>query len=98
MKSEVFQCLTCKGQYSTPQRGGQIYMHVCPPLVGDDPGVTRDRPNARNENPVDRERPATAIVAEGKGVKCLSNPKLQEPQWITERKSKLAREKLQHAD
>jgi hypothetical protein len=37
-------------------------------------------------------QPAAAIIAEGAGVKCLSNPQLTEPAWITERKKRLAKE------
>lgn len=92
MTSERFECLSCGGQYSTPQADGSIYFHTCPDLPGDRHNPPRRRPDGRDENVPAAGAPAGTIVAEGKGVKCLSNPKLKRPGWITERMKRRAEE------
>lgn len=57
----VVQCTACNGVYSTKQRDGMGYAHVCPP--GTPPA------NVRNENPPDTS-PASAakIISAGLGT------------------------------
>ena len=84
MTREQFQCITCGGRYFDKGTDGVLYFHVCPPLPPDKNGVTASRPDYRNEN-LTQQKPSMkpAIMAEGKGVKCLTNASLTEPQWIT---------------
>lgn len=89
MTSDRFKCLSCGGVYSCPDASGMVYHHACPDLPADRSNPPQRRPDGRDENVPSVQRPASAIIAEGKGVECLSNPKLREPRWITERKKRL---------
>lgn len=91
--SQQFQCASCKGVYFDATAEGATYHHVCPPLVPDASDAQTKAYNPRSENiaPVGFGR-APSIVAEGLGVKCVSNPKLTEPAWITQLKARQAKE------
>lgn len=88
-----FQCLTCDGQYICPQADGMLYFHACADLPADRSNPPRRRPDGRDENVPATGMPAGAIIAEGKGVQCLTNTKLREPAWITQRKKFLLEER-----
>lgn len=92
MTSDQFECLSCGGRYTAPQSDGTVYMHVCPPLTAAGKKRPEPRKDGRNENHPGDVKPARAIVSEGRGVKCISRPKLQEPAWITQYKKQLAEE------
>lgn len=89
MRTETFRCESCRGVYITPQADGSTYHHVCPDLPGNRRNPPRRRPDGRDENVPAAHRPVGTIIAEGKGTKCLSNAKLAEPVWITDRKKLL---------
>lgn len=92
MTSHRFQCKSCGAVYTTPQSDGLEYFHVCGPLPADKKNHSRPRPDGRNENVPPGDRIAGAIIAEGKGLKCLTDKRLHEPRWITLEKARLARE------
>lgn len=82
-----FQCLACGGRYFEADRHGVFYAHACGPLPATKKEPARERPDKRDENhAVDREGTVLGIKSEGKGVKCLSDPKLKAPRWITKLK------------
>src|SRR6516225_2175774 len=79
-----FKCNTCGGFHCDRGQDGIIYFHVCPPLAPDKNGILTHRPDYRDENLVQHKLSLqVTITAEGKGVKCLTNASLIEPQWIT---------------
>lgn len=88
---QQFQCLTCKGVYFDVSTEGGTYHHVCPPLPRQATAKELRDYNPRNENitPAAPGRPVE-IVAEGRGVQCLSRKELDEPAWITVLKDKQA--------
>lgn len=86
----TFQCLSCGGVYVEGSTDGISYAHACGPLPATKKEPTRERPDKRDENQaVERGGRVTGIRSEGKGVKCLSNSKLKEPQWITKLKREI---------
>jgi hypothetical protein len=88
---EQFQCLCCGGKYFDLCADGMIYFHVCPPLPPDENFFAAPRPNARNETTrAGGPNSIPAIVSDGLGVNCLSNPNLIEPAWITQLKRRAA--------
>jgi len=76
--TELYECLTCRGQYYPIQADGSLYFHACPPLPGKTPVEFIPRPDARDENlVVDAAGQVRGIKAAGKGrvpVKDLPPP------------------------
>ncbi len=74
-----YKCNSCGGAYVTPQAGGVVYYHACPPHANPDfqpvldkPGYdsreTLEHPDKRDENI--RQDPVTfevTVISEGKG-------------------------------
>lgn len=88
-----FQCLACDGVYFDQSRDGGTYHHTCPPLPPDNKGNVPVREDARDENLAPARNGWTPeMKSEGAGVKCLSDPKLSEPVWITGLKTRIAQE------
>jgi hypothetical protein len=88
-----FQCVTCGGQYFDHCPDGSIYHHECGVRYVANAFAVIPYDNPRNENPAANKSGAiTGIVSEGAGVKCLSNPALSEPAWITVLKTRVARD------
>lgn len=93
MTAPRFQCLACKGVYFDSSPEGGIYHHVCSPLLPDQNGVEAERTDLRDENvAVSARGRVTGIQSEGAGVKCLTDPKLTEPAWITAMNKRIAEE------
>ncbi len=91
--SQLFQCLCCGGTYADTCADGIVYYHACPPLRADKDGAPQERPDRRDENMASPKPGRTAgIKAEGKGVVCLSKPDLEEPDWLSKVKARIARE------
>lgn len=80
---QQWKCLSCNGIYFDASAEGGTYHHTCPPLPDDATDKQRKAYMVRNENvaPARAGRPVE-IVAEGKGVECLTSQKLDEPAWI----------------
>jgi hypothetical protein len=56
-------------------------------------------PDPRNENArVSSQRIETGIIAEGKGVRCIEDPTLNEPRWISELKARTAKREAAYAE
>jgi hypothetical protein len=90
MIREQFQCITCGGTYFDRGSDGNIYHHACPPIAGKAKFSTVERPDKRDENQTTGIPARTqVIISEGKGTKCLTNPRLTEPAWITSMKAGL---------
>jgi hypothetical protein len=92
-----FRCNNCDAVYLDVQPDGTVYYHACGPLDEDSPAAKFAAYKPRDEN----KQPFFGgqihrITAEGKGVTCLSDPKLKEPRWITEMKAHEA--KLEASD
>lgn len=88
-----FQCIACDGVYFDRSPEGGSYHHVCPPLPPDKKGKIPVREDARDENLAPTRNGWTPpIKSEGAGVKCLSDPELSEPVWITGLKMRIAKE------
>jgi hypothetical protein len=91
--SDQFRCNTCHAVYPDIQADGTPYYHACAPLVAE---PLQERKYRRDENiAVSRSgkpRRAIGIIAEGKGVTCMSNPRLTEPARISALKARIAKE------
>lgn len=90
---QAFQCLSCGATYTDRQRDGSIYLHACSPLPPNKERVQFERPARRDEQlEAVRVGRTPGIRSEGKGVRCLSNPALTEPEWISALKARAEKE------
>lgn len=90
-----FRCLSCGGVYGDTQPAGTPYHHACPPLPAGQktPLLIVERKDKRDENLAhDNWGRLTGIVAEGKGVECLTSSKLKEQAWLTRVRAQAAKE------
>lgn len=96
---QQFRCNACQATWTTPTLQGLINYHACGPLPADKKNPERERPDKRDENEaVGTGGRVLGIKLEGAGVTCLSDPKLQEPPWITALKKRIAdREEKENA-
>jgi hypothetical protein len=88
----LFRCNNCLATYSDVLPDGIVYYHICAPLGEHSPAdkFASFQPRDENKQPFFGDR-VYRIRAEGKGVTCLSDPKLKEPRWITEMKAQEAK-------
>jgi hypothetical protein len=88
-----FQCLSCGGVYGYTIASGGVYIHACAPMGPDEKGRTHERRNRRDENLAYSSRGRLlGIQAEGAGVRCLDDVTIEEPQWITKLKARIAKQ------
>jgi hypothetical protein len=90
---DKFECLSCGGVYFDTLPDGCPYHHACPPLGPDKDGVVFEHDDKRDENLADDRYGRTiGIRRAGAGVKCLTNPQLTEPTWISRLRKRVAKE------
>lgn len=80
----TFRCNACKGTYDETDRHGILNPHACGPLPADKKNPERERPDKRDENArYDRGGRLLGIKSEGAGVTCLTDGKIEQPQWLS---------------